>query len=42
VAAGYRGSEGLKSEEDLEPLHSRADFRVLVAELERNQPPAKK
>jgi hypothetical protein len=34
VAKGFRDARRLKSSEDLEPLRSREDFRMLIAELE--------
>jgi serine/threonine protein kinase/tetratricopeptide (TPR) repeat protein len=39
VASGYRNTNQLRIESALDPLRDRADFKKLVAELEKNSPP---
>ena len=38
VASGYRNTNQLRIESALDPLRDRADFKKLVAELERKSP----
>ena len=39
VANGYRNTNQLRIESALDPLRDRADFKKLMAELEKNSPP---
>ena len=39
VANGYRNTNELRIESALDPLRDRADFKKLMAELEKNSPP---
>jgi eukaryotic-like serine/threonine-protein kinase len=39
VASGYRNTIRIRIESALDPLRSRADFKRLMAELEKNSPP---
>ena len=39
VANGYRNTNQLRIESALDPLRNRADFKKLMAELEKNAPP---
>jgi hypothetical protein len=39
VASGFRNTNLLRIESALDPLRDRADFKKLVAELEKNAPP---
>ena len=38
VANGYRNANQLRIESALDPLRDRADFKKLMAELEKNTP----
>jgi hypothetical protein len=40
IARGYKDVAHMKGDEDLGPLHSRADFQKLVQELEQMSPSA--
>ncbi len=39
IASGFRNSNQLRIESALDPLRNRADFKKLVAELEKKAPP---
>ncbi len=42
VKAGYKDAGHMKKDTDLDPLRGRADFKKLVADLEKRNPPKTK